>query len=111
VGQRVRITARALALAAAIISVAWPVSADDSAFGYFWKNACRNTEALCVAFITGVLDGMQVAAPNQRAFCRPVNALNGQMKDVVVAYLERHPELLHLPVNVLVVQALKEAFP
>lgn len=69
----------------------------------------------CYGFLTGVLDGMMVAQvihPQAKApYCTPVNATNGQIKDVVVQHLRTDPAHRHLDASILVVGALAKAFP
>jgi len=43
--------------------------------------------------------------------CIPESATNQQLKDVVVRYLENHPETRHQPARLLANLALGEAFP
>jgi hypothetical protein len=43
--------------------------------------------------------------------CIPESATNQQLKDVVVRYLERHPETRHQPARMLANLALGKAFP
>lgn len=44
-------------------------------------------------------------------FCPPEGYTNGQGIRIVVAYLNKHPERLHMDATTLVVHALHEAFP
>jgi hypothetical protein len=41
----------------------------------------------------------------------PAEVTNGQIVLVFVKYLEVHPERLHKPANLLLVEALRKAFP
>lgn len=47
----------------------------------------------------------------QQIFCDPDEATVGQMTRIVVRYLESHPDTLHGSSGILVMRALKAAFP
>jgi hypothetical protein len=63
----------------------------------------------CVGIIRGLVDAayLQPLSP----FCVPDDATNGQMVRVVVSYIDRHPERMHLRFSALAFDALKEAWP
>jgi hypothetical protein len=69
--------------------------------GYFNRGAC-------VGYITGVADAHQNATPH---VCLNSRITQGQVRDVAVRYLLLNPGRRHLPADVLVLQALLEAFP
>jgi hypothetical protein len=70
---------------------------------------------MCMGFVVGVVDTHQVLHAarllDQKAFCLPVEAVNGQLMLVVAKYLREHPESLHLAGTALVTFALHDAFP
>lgn len=84
-------------------------------------NHCLNdaTRAICFGYITGVADVTQLIAlkaeeselRSRLAFCRPVGVINGQLVDVVMAYLEDTPEDRHLPALGMIVVALRNVWP
>jgi hypothetical protein len=51
------------------------------------------------------------ALPGDRRFCAPRNTTNGQHQRVVLAYLERNPQSLHLNFKELALKAMREAWP
>lgn len=64
---------------------------------------------LCIGFIKGVTNTLS----EQRLgdICPPDDLTNEDLKDVVVAWLRQHPELLSAPAVGAVVSATAEAFP
>jgi hypothetical protein len=65
----------------------------------------------CLGYVTGVADvlgGGTVIDGIRACF---VTATTGQLKDVVLRYLNEHPETRHLVAASLVARALSEAFP
>ena len=72
-------------------------------------------KSFCLGFIMGIWDAAVVEEgvfhPSKPKFVIPEAANLGQLKDVVVKYLNEHPANRHLNAGVLVVIALKEAFP
>jgi hypothetical protein len=76
-----------------------------------------NTEEVvsCASYIEGVNDGWNAALygkPNNTdKLCVRDGFTAGQLKDVVVAYGAVHPELLDFGAELLVSDAIKNAFP
>jgi hypothetical protein len=79
----------------------WCKSWRSSATGYL-----NVKSAQCGAYITGVLDTL-----HDRTFCLPQQVAAAHAIDVVIRYLQDHPEKYHLPASGLVVDALTEKFP
>ena len=75
----------------------------------------RASQSFCVGFIAGAWAGALIEGsvyhPGKPNFVIPNEANLSQLKDVVVKFLNEHPEQRHLPAGVLVLLALKEAFP
>ncbi len=73
----------------------------------------------CAGFIDGVLNEHSMWEANdishKRAheykFCFPDNITNDQIMKVFVKYLDDHPEELHKPAAVLLVESMEKAFP
>lgn len=68
----------------------------------------------CLGYINGVRDGVVLASVGLGAkpsFEISKNVELGQLKDVVVKYLNEHPEKRNLHAAVLVHSALAKAFP
>ena len=76
---------------------------------------------ICFGYINGVID-MQPIADAARAsikgsktpdpeICVPTGVTNQQAKDVYLKYFGSHPEYRHWPAMLLVMAAMKDAFP
>lgn len=74
----------------------------------------------CIAYTEGVLDGIQAedafqkvtAGKSQTApFCVPDAADNGQIIRITLKYIRNNPEEAHQRTAVLILEALREAFP
>ena len=61
----------------------------------------------CMGYIMGVIDSLIVFD----YFCLPERATQGQLRDVVVKYLDEHPAERHQRGDGLVLTAIKMAFP
>jgi hypothetical protein len=67
----------------------------------------------CIEYVSGVADGASAVQreARSRSVCIPRDAQLGQMKDVVVNYLQAHPEIRQNHSGELVLDALQRAFP
>jgi hypothetical protein len=65
---------------------------------------------LCAGMIT-TLFWSQKALGEPLKFCAPRGITRGQSRQVVLRYLESHPERLHLDIRQLAVDAMREAWP
>ena len=75
---------------------------------------CRRDEGLCVSYVVGVTDGQLsavVATSRTRPYCIPLNSTSQQVKDVVVKFLNDHPEERHLLGSTVVAEALSQVWP
>jgi hypothetical protein len=72
---------------------------------------CTIEEPTCVAYITGVADTLEMVAPHLTNICRPPASTMSQVFDIVMAWLEDHPEERHRPAAKLSGLALAEAWP
>ena len=61
---------------------------------------------ICMGYTIGLADAF-----DERMFCVPPNAKQGQVTDVVKLWLRDHPEKRHSAGSSLVLNALKEKFP
>ena len=109
-------------------------AASQSLDGNALFEACGGSEewaeAFCYGYIFGVNDGgMYTALTAQQdskgstiqetmgavtdllGYCTPNTVNSLQMTDVILAYLRDHPELRHLPAQILFTDAMTEAFP
>jgi hypothetical protein len=68
----------------------------------------------CFGYISGTLDSYEMAA-GRKGFtirhCIPEGVTKGQMKKIVMKYLNENPEKLHFTASSLVLTGLREAFP
>ena len=62
----------------------------------------------------GVIDGIKILPrelmPKQQ-WCSPNNATLGQSVRIVRSYMQKKPEVLHMPFAALIIVAMREAFP
>jgi hypothetical protein len=74
----------------------------------------------CTAYVEGVDEGVSVEVtfarqiasnPPPKLYCRPENSTAGQLVRITLKYIRNHPEDAHQPTVVLIVEALREAFP
>ena len=94
--------------------------------GYYDGNrlhsACEDedyfSQGVCLGYIVGSvamladLQSADVFRPFFKADCVPTEQVQtGQIRDVVKKYLREHPEERHFLGSVLVITALREAFP
>jgi len=66
-------------------------------------------DGFCRGYIAGLSEPgpLLVAAPN----CPPKGATYGQDYLIVLKYIHNHPEEMHKETSILVLEALREAFP
>ena len=71
------------------------------------------TAAAGTGFVVGVADSLDevLHPPTGFKFCTPSTSTKGQVIDVVLLYLENHPQDRHLTASSLVQAALTNAFP
>ena len=69
---------------------------------------CQSNESLyCLGYASGIAD----TRPLFHNICLPDSSTYGQVELVVKKYLADHPDKLHQDAVILVLEALKEAFP
>lgn len=75
-------------------------------------NSNNLEEAFCIGYIAGVSDVMHTGDDILGLkTCFPPNVPTGQLKDVVIRWLETHPKDRHYSAEGLSAIALSEAFP
>ena len=89
----------------------------------FLADYCRDPNefgsGLCIGYVMGLSDGIAVQQDlllNKprilwQNICRPEGVTSGQLRDVVVKYVEDHPEKRHEPVWLLAIVAMRSAWP
>jgi hypothetical protein len=70
----------------------------------------------CMGFIQGVIDSDTIAHTDKNGhpvgrLCAPAEASKRQLAKIVVKYGDDHPQQLHFPAAVIVLLAMKDAFP
>ncbi len=111
----------AIGAALALVLVSAGAGAQETmsswADGNDMKNFCHSeapnfSQGLCVGFAMAVAEiaGSQPIFDRQRA-CIPPGVKRGQLKDIMVKFLDDHPEQLHLTATSLAARAYEEAFP
>jgi len=74
---------------------------------------------VCIGFVSGVLEShtlwMVVDAAQKRthptSFCIPDEVTETQILRVFLKYLDEHPEKLHYPAVVMLIESVRHAFP
>jgi hypothetical protein len=67
--------------------------------------------SFCLAYILGVSDTLDTARANNKVdVCVPAGVQAQQLKDVVLAYLRSKPSIRNMEANILVVNALGDAW-
>jgi hypothetical protein len=115
-----------LLVAAVLIAAAAPAFvADDDVSNKLTGNAllphCRALvdddfattpgAGLCAGMISTLFWSQRTLGGSLK-FCAPSKSITrGQSRQVVLRYLENHPELLHLDIRLLAADAMREAWP
>lgn len=69
---------------------------------------------VCIGFIDGWLQLAMMLKPplvSQELFCPPKGVTNQQVIDIVVKYMNDHPEKLHQPAAQILYDAISDSFP
>ena len=99
------------------VSPAWPQWLGGNEFVETCLSDGSGEHLSCLLYIIGVADmisglsNMEPVIPNYAPTCFPDGTTTGQLHRIVVKYLKAHPEETHTPAVVLVMVALREAFP
>jgi len=104
-----------MTLALVLLLLTCCVGANVFKTGYGLHNECNNesskAQSYCLGFVTGVAEVLDSNAVNGYSACVPNKVNQGEVRDIVVKFLEDHPELRHYEAHVLIARALSEAFP
>ena len=65
----------------------------------------------CLGYTLGIVDVMIGQEIHGSQLCSPDNVEGGQLRDIVVQYLEENPAERHFSAESLVAKVLSEAFP
>src|SRR5262249_11188381 len=74
---------------------------------------CQNqsTYLICLGYVEGVVDDWdEYRTANRKATCIPVGVAAKQVADIVVNYLNAHPEVRHWEAPLLIVLAVSQAW-
>lgn len=66
---------------------------------------------ICSGYIIGTLDTVEGLLEDKKLACVPPGVTKGQVRDIVIKYIEQHPEYRHFVGMNLVVLAVGSAFP
>ena len=103
--------AAALAVLVLVSAPARALAADSWVNGNELKKYCSSNSyerGICLGFTSAVANIVAVAG--WRA-CIPDGVTRGQLRDIMVKFLDDHPEALHLEAASLATRAYEEAFP
>ena len=108
-----------LLLAASLLLAPVPVMARDVSAndGNELLGHCNDegyyTQGVCMGIIQGTMNTLDswALANESTPHCRPANATWGQIQDVVVSYLKRHPETRNESSSLLILKAQRAAWP
>ena len=106
-----------MAAVGALLAAPGPAWADyDIHTGSWLLQKCQSSnlaeQSFCLGYISAGFAGMQVLLlVNDTDFCVPDPVTQGQMQDVVVDYLRRHPKDRHKSAVVLIGSAIADAWP
>ncbi|WP_157959632.1 Rap1a/Tai family immunity protein [Devosia submarina] len=73
--------------------------------------ACQVQDQSCPGYIIGVADALEMVAPHLANICRPQGVTAQQIADVLMEWLDEHPEERHRPAAKLTGLAFAEAWP
>lgn len=74
-------------------------------------DACKSSSAICLGYIEGITDAIDVSRVNGAEACIPEHVTVGQVREVVKLYLQQNPQTWHAGASGLVATALSTAFP
>lgn len=99
---------------AALLLTSSPVLARETAIddGNDLLTACSTSEGYCLGYIRGLSNGVDmILAQKGKRICYGQNVTLGQVRDVVVDYVRRHPATRNQNSMVLTAYALGAAWP
>jgi hypothetical protein len=110
---------RLLAAVATAVALACPPASAQEARTFYTGNnllsLCTSNGVLetgvCRGFVGGIADAMALDPILGNRACIPVPVTLGQARDVVIRFLEQHPEARHYSAASIVALALAAAFP
>ena len=101
----------AILLVSSFVVVAGKVSLAGDDSGIEFLPRCRDgAPDFMQGFCIGIIETVAMYEEAMGRICLPL-ATRGQMRAVVVKYLENHPERLHEDIHLLAAQALQTAWP
>lgn len=67
---------------------------------------------VCWVYVLGFVNGLaaDAAASEHKNICVPLEAQSGQLSDVIISYLQSHPDRRHWPTYVLAYIAFRESY-
>ncbi len=113
----------AAALLTCLCMTLFPIDARSGQTGREFLELCSNseswTEGYCTGYVAGageLIDGLLLekdlnAALDGKAFCLPNGLQKGEVRDLVLDYLRKRPEIQDKQITSITWAALIEAFP
>jgi Ssp1 endopeptidase immunity protein Rap1a len=90
---------------------------DDPEVASLWFDRCSRpdlgSQAACTSFIFGVNELHTLLRLHKKVelYCPTGDVTVGDFRNMVVMYMQQHPDDLHKAFVVLILEALREAFP
>lgn len=97
-----------------VLCLCWPLSARSGfELGGDVVAFCAEPSAHCIAYLTGVVDGIDAMGWERVStqVCVPDRVEGFVVRALFLEYAEAHPEYLGLPAGLLVLDTLKRAWP
>lgn len=106
----IRLPTTALGLGLLLGSMSAPAGFED---GEVVAGLCRQPQPICLAYLEGVVDGAEALQWEQviTGLCIPERVDSMQLRQIFLDYADRHPALLKIPAGLLLIDALKQAWP
>jgi hypothetical protein len=100
------------AFAIYLLSASAPAAAGFES-GEVLVGLCHQSTPICLAYLEGVVDGAEAMGWERvvSGICIPEQVDSMQLRQIFLEYAERRGELLKLPAGLLVLDALKQAWP
>ena len=104
----------------ALLVLALPLPSSTSTYAAFENGnqlleACSSTDQsakqYCIGYTAGVVDSYPLMSDLVGRICIPPTATLGQVRDIVIEYLEASPGERHLEAAAIVLRALITTFP
>jgi hypothetical protein len=101
------------ALAAMIYSQGIDASSAIDIYGHQIVGPCKSDMPTCTGYVAGFIGAhnLMAAAGAKPIWCAPANVTVEQVRLMLISYLDKHPERLHLTFDELIARTVRAAFP